>query len=204
MSTMKRGDKGSAVKALQKRLAKLKTRPRVREISGRFDSTTEDAVEFVQKSAGLKVTGMVDRETEKAIHSMGLPPLTWPVPDMARPMTQLTKKILEYRKRNQKLQAAVKGNKDPDIKHEMRGYNIYYDAFVETTDYLFDFTTKIQICRDQFGNVYKYDRKYQEDLVEEAKQYYKDAQVKNHAADKLLRAVDLHVDALEVMLGEMV
>jgi lipoprotein-anchoring transpeptidase ErfK/SrfK len=63
--TLHEGSKGAAVKALQQRLASLKYDPGT--IDGQFGANTEDAVWAFQAVNGVKVTGVIDAATKRAL-----------------------------------------------------------------------------------------------------------------------------------------
>ena len=63
--TLSEGSKGAAVKALQQRLASLKYDPGT--IDSQFGADTEDAVWAFQEINGVKVTGVVDAATKRAL-----------------------------------------------------------------------------------------------------------------------------------------
>jgi lipoprotein-anchoring transpeptidase ErfK/SrfK len=63
--TLSEGSSGAAVKALQQRLASLKYDPGT--IDGHFGANTEDAVWAFQEINGVKVTGVIDTATKRAL-----------------------------------------------------------------------------------------------------------------------------------------
>ena len=63
--TLSEGSKGAAVKALQQRLASLKYDPGT--IDSQFGADTEDAVWAFQEINGVKVTGVIDAATKRAL-----------------------------------------------------------------------------------------------------------------------------------------
>jgi peptidoglycan hydrolase-like protein with peptidoglycan-binding domain len=63
--TLSEGSKGAAVKALQQRLASLKYD--LGTIDGQFGANTEDAVWAFQEINGVKVTGVIDAATKRAL-----------------------------------------------------------------------------------------------------------------------------------------
>jgi lipoprotein-anchoring transpeptidase ErfK/SrfK len=63
--TMRPGDSGAAVKALQRRLASLKYDPG--SIDGHFGANTEDAIWAFQEINHVPVTGVVDARTKRAL-----------------------------------------------------------------------------------------------------------------------------------------
>jgi peptidoglycan hydrolase-like protein with peptidoglycan-binding domain len=63
--TLSEGSKGAAVKALQQRLASLKYDPGT--IDSQFGANTEDAVWAFQEINGVKVTGVIDAATKRAL-----------------------------------------------------------------------------------------------------------------------------------------
>jgi lipoprotein-anchoring transpeptidase ErfK/SrfK len=63
--TLSEGSSGPAVKALQRRLASLKYDPGT--IDGQFGPDTEDAVWAFQEVNGVKVTGVIDTATKRAL-----------------------------------------------------------------------------------------------------------------------------------------
>jgi peptidoglycan hydrolase-like protein with peptidoglycan-binding domain len=63
--TLREGSSGAAVKSLQRRLASLKYDPGT--IDGQFGGNTEDAVWAFQAVNGIKVTGVIDAATKKAL-----------------------------------------------------------------------------------------------------------------------------------------
>ena len=63
--TLREGSSGAAVKALQQRLASLKYDPGT--IDGHFGANTEDAVWAFQEINGVKVTGVIDAATKRAL-----------------------------------------------------------------------------------------------------------------------------------------
>jgi lipoprotein-anchoring transpeptidase ErfK/SrfK len=63
--TLSEGSSGAAVKALQRRLASLKYDPGT--IDGHFGANTEDAVWAFQEINGVKVTGVIDAATKRAL-----------------------------------------------------------------------------------------------------------------------------------------
>ena len=63
--TLREGSSGAAVKALQQRLASLKYDPGT--IDGHFGANTEDAIWAFQEINGVKVTGVVDTATKRAL-----------------------------------------------------------------------------------------------------------------------------------------
>jgi lipoprotein-anchoring transpeptidase ErfK/SrfK len=63
--TLSEGSSGAAVKALQQRLASLKYDPGT--IDGSFGANTEDAVWAFQEINGVKVTGVIDAATKRAL-----------------------------------------------------------------------------------------------------------------------------------------
>jgi len=63
--TLSEGSHGAAVKALQERLASLKYDPGT--IDGNFGANTEDAVWAFQEINGVKVTGVIDAATKRAL-----------------------------------------------------------------------------------------------------------------------------------------
>jgi lipoprotein-anchoring transpeptidase ErfK/SrfK len=63
--TLSEGSSGAAVKALQQRLASLKYDPGT--IDGHFGADTEDAVWAFQEINGVKVTGVIDTATKRAL-----------------------------------------------------------------------------------------------------------------------------------------
>jgi lipoprotein-anchoring transpeptidase ErfK/SrfK len=63
--TLSEGSHGAAVKALQERLASLKYY--VGTIDGQFGADTEDAVWAFQEINGVKVTGVIDTATKRAL-----------------------------------------------------------------------------------------------------------------------------------------
>ena len=63
--TLREGSSGAAVKALQQRLASLKYDPGT--IDGQFGANTEDAVWAFQEINGVKVTGVIDAATKRAL-----------------------------------------------------------------------------------------------------------------------------------------
>jgi peptidoglycan hydrolase-like protein with peptidoglycan-binding domain len=63
--TLSEGSHGAAVKALQERLASLKYDPGA--IDGQFGANTEDAVWAFQEVNGVKVTGVIDAATKRAL-----------------------------------------------------------------------------------------------------------------------------------------
>jgi lipoprotein-anchoring transpeptidase ErfK/SrfK len=63
--TLSEGSSGAAVKALQQRLASLKYDPGT--IDGHFGANTEDAVWAFQEINGVKVTGVIDAATKRAL-----------------------------------------------------------------------------------------------------------------------------------------
>ena len=63
--TLREGSSGAAVKALQQRLAALKYDPGT--IDGHFGANTEDAVWAFQEINGVKVTGVIDTATKRAL-----------------------------------------------------------------------------------------------------------------------------------------
>ena len=63
--TLSEGSKGAAVKALQQRLASLKYDPG--SIDGNFGANTEDAVWAFQEINRVKVTGVIDAATKRAL-----------------------------------------------------------------------------------------------------------------------------------------
>jgi peptidoglycan hydrolase-like protein with peptidoglycan-binding domain len=65
--TLSEGSHGAAVKALQQRLAALKYDPGTAD--GSFGANTEDAVWAFQEINGVKVTGVIDAATKRALVS---------------------------------------------------------------------------------------------------------------------------------------
>ena len=65
--TLREGSSGAAVKALQQRLASLKYDPG--SIDSHFGANTEDAVWAFQEINGVKVTGVIDTATKRALVS---------------------------------------------------------------------------------------------------------------------------------------
>ena len=63
--TLSEGSSGAAVKALQQRLASLKYDPGT--IDSHFGANTEDAVWAFQEINGVKVTGVIDAATKRAL-----------------------------------------------------------------------------------------------------------------------------------------
>src|ERR1700722_16235412 len=63
--TLREGSSGAAVKALQQRLASLKYYPGTTD--GHFGANTEDAVWAFQEINGVKVTGVIDTATKRAL-----------------------------------------------------------------------------------------------------------------------------------------
>jgi peptidoglycan hydrolase-like protein with peptidoglycan-binding domain len=63
--TLREGSSGAAVKALQRRLASLKYDPGT--IDSHFGANTEDAVWAFQEINGVKVTGVIDTATKRAL-----------------------------------------------------------------------------------------------------------------------------------------
>jgi lipoprotein-anchoring transpeptidase ErfK/SrfK len=63
--TLAEGSSGAAVKALQRRLASLKYNPG--SIDGHFGANTEDAIWAFQEINHVKVTGVVDAATKRAL-----------------------------------------------------------------------------------------------------------------------------------------
>jgi len=63
--TLSEGSSGAAVKALQRRLASLKYDPGT--IDGHFGANTEDAVWAFQEINGVRVTGVIDAATKRAL-----------------------------------------------------------------------------------------------------------------------------------------
>ncbi len=62
-----RGDKGDAVKLLQKRLTELGYY--IGSVTGNYDAATQEAVQFFQKANALGETGTADTLTRKAMNS---------------------------------------------------------------------------------------------------------------------------------------
>jgi peptidoglycan hydrolase-like protein with peptidoglycan-binding domain len=63
---LKRGDNGAAVKQLQEKLNSSRALPKLQQDSS-FGQHTEDAVKYFQRKNHLKVSGLVDEDTQQAL-----------------------------------------------------------------------------------------------------------------------------------------
>ncbi|HHY83574.1 MAG TPA: hypothetical protein GX505_13000 [Clostridiales bacterium] len=88
--TLRKGDQGSDVAELQRRLKELKYY--TGSIDGKFGSQTLSAVKAFQKDHGLEVDGVVGSKTRAALYSDQSKPSPAPTPAPANPITTTLRK----------------------------------------------------------------------------------------------------------------
>jgi hypothetical protein len=194
MGILKKGDKGSKVKSLQKKLNKVGTKPKVSE-SGTFDDATEKAVRAFQKRVELKPDGKVGTATMEALDKGGKR-VKWTIKDTMSAHKQMNRKIADLAKDRKLIEKlAKKRPKDKDLQHALRNYRIYADALAEQMDFMKKDLELIDLYKFEFDGLFGSSPKSKPYFLGQAQDTWKALIKRNKGAAKLERAYNFEHDA---------
>lgn len=174
MAVLKKGSKGSAVEGLQKALNKAGAKPKLTP-DGDYGKKTAGAVEGYQRGAGIKPTGVADKETQAALagkgSGAGTATPTWTLPDPARLERDVRAEIDNVRAYD-RLDWEISSDPSTEARklvRELRHHRALYDRSAENLLWLAEFLVK---AKKEVAKTAKKDPKAATKVLEKAARAY--------------------------------
>ncbi|MEM6899071.1 MAG: peptidoglycan-binding domain-containing protein [Pseudomonadota bacterium] len=200
MANLKRGDKGSKVKQLQRQLRKVGTTPRVGE-TGTFCPLTDQAVRDFQRRNKLKVDGIVGPITRAALDDYFEKDVKWTLKDTS-PIYDVAAHIeMRELKRDTNLRRFVRktiGTKDKLINGHLNKMASAMTLYDITNREMLNKLGDVKRIKEEFDRTSS--KRLKSSLLADAKALYAECQKLSKKAEKDRRAYDALATELEEQL----
>lgn len=199
---IKKGAKGSKVKAIQADLNRVGAKPKLK-LDGNFNDEMEQAIRHYQKTLGMKVDGKLTFDVLNCLDMGMTKPVAWTIKPQSKGLAELEEiRATEMNAFWDAEKVFEQHKKDKDVKFGFRSYKAAYDPFMKAVEEMIDLLASIVQHEKDFKTTYKGFPNAQAGCLEDAEKMYKEAKGLNARALKKHEQVEAYKSLFEAMVRE--